>query len=487
VSLSSTLANALSGLGAASRGAEVVSANVANARTPGYGRRELGLSALSIGGQGAGVRIDGITRSVNRAILGDRRLADAAAANADARTAFLSAAEGAFGTPGSPGALGDKIATLSTALLQAASRPDSEPRLQGVLTAATDIASKLKDITTTVQQARMDADAQAGTLVKELNTTLGQVDKLNADILTERASGRDAAALMDQRQRLVDRISQIVPVREMSRDHDQIALFTTGGAILLEGNPAQIGFSPVGVITPDMTLASGALSGLTINGQPVQPNDSSVLGGGLLGAALAVRDELAPAVQAQADALARNLVERFQSPTIDPTLATGAAGLLTDGGNTFLPTQPLDEVGLAGRLTVNAAADPGQGGALWRIRDGLGAVTPGDSGQAAQILRLQDALDASRVPASGPFIGAARSTAGLVSDVLSQIASDRLAADARQAFTAARQTSLSDLEKQDGVDTDAELQSLISIEHAYSANARVLKTVDDLMQQLLGI
>ena len=60
MSLSSTLANALSGLGAASRGAEVVSANVANARTPGYGRRELGLgvgTAVSLLPLAVGVHI----------------------------------------------------------------------------------------------------------------------------------------------------------------------------------------------------------------------------------------------------------------------------------------------------------------------------------------------------------------------------------------------------------------------------------------------
>ena len=62
-----------------------------------------------------------------------------------------------------------------------------------------------------------------------------------------------------------------------------------------------------------------------------------------------------------------------------------------------------------------------------------------------------------------------------------------LSADARQSYSAARQTSLTDQQLKDGVDTDAELQNLITIEHAYSANARVIKTVDDLIQQLIGL
>lgn len=482
--LSTTLANALTGLNAAARGAEVVSSNVANARTPGFARRELNLSAQSLGGTGAGVRIDGISRAVNQSLLNDRRIADADSGNAGLAAGFLAKAEQALGEPGIDGSLDDRLSALNAALVQAASRPDSQARLQSVVTAAGALAAKLGEATDTIQQARMDADTNIKSLTDELNTGLVQIDRLNADILAERSAGRDATALMDQRQRLVDRAAQIVPLREVSRDHDQIALFTIGGAVLLEGNPATIGFAPAGVITADMTQASGALSGLTINGRAVPSTDQDVLGGGLLGAQLAIRDDLAPKVQGQLDALARDLMERLQSPAVDPTLASGQAGLVTDAG---LPFDPLTEAGLAGRLTVNALADPAQGGALWRLRDGLGAAAPGDTGDAALLLRLGDALEAGRVPASGSFIGAARSAAGLAADVLSQVASDRLSADARQSYSAARQTSLTDQQLKDGVDTDAELQNLITIEHAYSANARVIKTVDDLIQQLIGL
>ena len=43
------------------------------------------------------------------------------------------------------------------------------------------------------------------------------------------------------------------------------------------------------------------------------------------------------------------------------------------------------------------------------------------------------------------------------------------------------------LELEDGVDTDAELQRLLLIEQAYAANARMIETVDDMMQALLRI
>lgn len=482
--LSTTLINALSGLNAAARGADVVSSNVANARTPGFARRELNLSAMTLGNNGAGVKVDGVSRSLNQFLLNDRRIADADAGNAGLRADFLSATESVVGLPGTAGALSDRLSMLSSALLQAASRPDSQARLQSVATAISGVTQKLAEVTDSLQNARMDADASIDSLTKELNTNLGQIDRLNADILTERASGRDATALMDQRQRLVDRVAAIVPTREAARPNDQISLFTTGGAILLEGNPATIGFTPVGIITADMTLASGALHGLTINGKLALSTDAGALGGGLLGVQLAIRDDLAPGIQTQIDALARDLMERFQTPGLDPTVAPGQPGLFTDAGNAF---NPLTESGLAGRLHLNALADPAQGGALWRLRDGLGAAAAGNVGNATLLSALNDAFEAARVPASGAFIGAARSAAGLAADVLSQITSDRMTGESRVSFSAARQSALTDLQLKDGVDTDAELQNLITIEHSYSANARVIKVVDDLMQQLIGL
>jgi flagellar hook-associated protein 1 FlgK len=482
--LTTTLANALSGLNAATRSADVVSQNVANARTPGFARREINLSAQSLGGQGAGVTVDGVTRALDRFLLADRRLADADAGGAGVRAGFLALAERALGQPGDGGSLSALVAEFDAALVQAAARPDSQAGLQQVLRAADHLARAFNSLDATLQQARSSADDTITGLVDELNQTLTRIDALNADILAQRASGHDATALMDQRQRLVDRAAEIVPVREVQRDHDQIALFTTGGAILLEGNPALVGFAPAGVITADMTLASGALSGLTVNGQIVPSGPAGVLGGGELGAQFAIRDQLAPDIQTQVDALARNLMERFAAPGLDTTLATGLPGLFSDAGGAF---DPLAEAGLSGRLRISPLADPAQGGALWRLRDGLGATGPGNVGSAILLDALHDALTQPLTPASGSFIGAQRSFAGLAADVLSQVGGARLDQDAALTHASARRTALTELQLRDGVDADAEMQNLLLVEQAFAANARVIQTVDDLINTLIGL
>lgn len=484
MSLAGSLQNALSGLAAVSRATEVVSSNTSNAMTEGYARRELSLSSLSLGSSSAGVRVEGVNRVINQSILNERRLAEAEAAGARVKADFLQTLESTLGAPGDAGSLSTLLASFDAALIDAASRPDSEARLASVLHAATAVADKLKGLSGHIEDVRSAADTKIAAEVGVLNDTLALVKQLNTEILRQGALGHDANALKDQRQALVDKIASIVPIREVARDNDQIALFTTGGAILLDGSAAVVGFNPVGLVTADMDVDAGVLSGLTINGNDVALGDRGLLAGGSLSALFTLRDTLAPEAQTQIDALARDMISRFSTTSADPTLAPGAPGLFTDMGG--LP-DPSDEQGLAGRIRINTLADPATGGALWKLRDGLGATSPGDVGDATRLNALGAALTAPLAPASGSFIGATRSASGLASDVLSQISGARQIATAELSFTASREETLRMQQLSDGVDTDAEMQRLLQIEQAYAANARVIQAIDAMLQRILEI
>ena len=485
MSISSSLSNALSGLNAAARSAEVVSANIANALTPGYGRREVDLSARSLAGVGAGVKVDGIRRIVDEGVIADRRLADAGFSAITLRHNFLQRIENSVGLPEDPQSLNGRIAALEGSLIEAASRPDSEPRLQSVLRAAQDLTGHFAAVSDDIQSFRADADQAIATQVETLNSSLQRVAELNHEIRLQRGGGRDATALMDQRQTVVDAISEIIPVQAVDRDFDQIALISPGGSILLDGKPATFEFSQVGVIVPSMTLQSGALSGLTVNGQPVLTGgQNSPIAGGALAENFAIRDEVAVQAQTRLDAVARDLVERFQDPAVDSTLAVGDAGLFTDGTGAFAAA---DEVGLSGRLGINALVDPGQGGEVWRLRDGIGATTQGDSGQSAGLQSLISALTDDRVPVSGGFMGAARSMSGLSADFLSGIGTARQNAEGDRSYLQTKVEALEKLELESGVNSDHELQKLLLVEQAFAANARVVQTVDEMIQSLLRI
>lgn len=485
MSVTSALAGALSGLSATSRQAEILSSNVANATTPGYARRQVSLGSAVLAGQGQGVQVLGVTRDVDRQLLGERRIAQAGDADRDVRASFLAKVEQALGTPDSEGSLAARLASFDQALVTAASRPDSQAQLNTIATTAKSLAEGLASATDDIQAARATADRQIGDAVGTLNATLAQLQDLNVELRSFTGAGRDISALLDQRQQLVDQISAIVPIREIPRDLNQIAIVTTGGATLLDGSAAVIVFSTTHTITPEMTQASGGLSGITINGRAYDTAGSaSPILGGSLGALFAVRDELSVSAQGKLDAVARDLVERFASPTVDTTLTPGAAGLFTDAGAAF---DPLDEAGLAGRLSLNALADPARGGALFRLRDGLGAATEGPPGNGTLITALHAALTGAAPLSSTGFAAGTRSFATLTGDLMSETSALRLSAQSEQSFASAKLTALTDLEAQNGIDTDQEMQDLLIIEKNYAANAKVIQAVADMIDTLIRL
>ena len=485
MSIASAMTSALSGLTAASRRAEVTSTNVANALTEGYVRRVVDLSSQGLDGAGNGVRVTGVRRVADHVLINDRRLADANAANSAVISDFLVRLERTIGTTEDQGSVTQRRAALDTALIEAASRPDNEVRLSRVADAATDFVDRLALAADGVQSMRTAADARIAHGVALVNDALSGIATLNKQIGGSTGAGRDVSGLMDQRQTLVDQVATIIPLREIARDNGQISLFSIGGAILLEGSrPAVLGFQATGTITPDMTVGSG-LSGLMIDGLPANTSgEGGRIRGGTLAANFTLRDTLAVEAQTELDAMARDLVERFSTPGLDPTRAPGDAGLFTDAGAAFLPA---NETGLSRRLALNAAADPSQGGAVWRLRDGLNATSPGVTGDAALLIKWHEALTDSRTPSSGRFADGARSFAGYAADLLSVVSSDRLAAETKASFTSALASALNSLELEQGVDTDQELQDLMLIEQAYAANAKVIQSADEMLKILIGL
>jgi flagellar hook-associated protein 1 FlgK len=475
MSISGALSTALSGLTASSRMADIVSANVANVLTDGYARREVALQSQR---DANGVTVGGVTRHVDSALLGDLRLADSAFAGSETRASFAGALERAIGTPGEPDSLAGKLTALESSLIAAAARPEETTRLQTVIRDADALATSLNAISSRIETLRSGADAEIARTVKALDESLKNVATLNEHIMTAKVGGRDSATLEDQRQRVVDRIAEIVPIRQLPRENGKIALVTTGGALLFDGRAATLEFDATPLVTAQKTQDNGFLSGIRVNGQAVRTDATGPLSGGKLGALFDNRDRAGVQAQAAVDKIAGDLVQRLSEPTLDPTLTTG---LFTDLGVAY---NPAAETGLAGRIRLNAAVDPNDASNAFRIRDGLGAATPGPAGSADLLQKLSDALSAAQPIAPGLV---ARSSADHIADMTSRIAKERLSADQQVSFANSQATELRSLQLENGVDTDAEMQRLLLVEQAFSANARMIQTIDEMIQTLLRI
>lgn len=484
MSISQALSNATSGLAAVSRQASVASENIANALTPGYSRREVSLAERTLGGEGAGVKAAGIARAQAPGITAERRRADAEAARDGAKATAAGEISRLLGGPEDAGSLFGKFAAFDNAMRALANAPDSAAAQNAVIGAASSLIGGVNGLAQSYQTLRAGADRDIAARVDDVNAALTEVESLNEQIARATVAGRDSAALLDERDRLINRINDSIPVRPLTRENGRIDLMTNEGVLLLAGTARKIDFASSPIVTAGMTHAGGALSGLSVEGVDITPGAGArAPAAGALAGLFAVRDDIAPGAASELDALAEDLIDRFQTPGLDPTLAPGAPGLFTDAGAALTPPVA---VGLAGRLSLNAAADPAQGGAAWRLRDGLSAATPGPIGSDALLRDLIGVLDAPIV--SG--LGGGRALTAL--EAAGELGSS--AGAARTEFDAAHQASqgyaavLSDAElAETGVDTDAELQSLIVIEQAYAANARLIEAAGRMIERLLEI
>ncbi|WP_209426179.1 flagellar hook-associated protein FlgK [Pararhodobacter sp. SW119] len=484
MSINTAMNAAVSGLTAAARGVQVASTNVANAMTDGYAPRKLQLGTAVVGGQGVGVRVLGVERQVDPVLTGLVRQAGADRAGAEAGARFWADLEGAIGDPGDAFALAGRVAAFESALVSAANRPDMDQRLAAVTATAGAMLQEFHGLQRHVQDARLDADRAIAREVTELNNGLARLARLNADIVGLRSSGEPPLALMDERQTLITRLSEIVPLREYQSPEGRSILYTEGGQLLLDVTPSRIEFTPVNAMEPGMTRAGGALSTLTLNGRPIaNPGEGGAFGGGRIAALFEVRDTHGVAAQAALDTMAADLIARFEAPDIDPS-APGGPALFSDAGD---PLAALPAAGLAGRLTLSPLVQPDSGGHLWHLREGLGADPAGPRapvGDAAQIQRWIEALQRGDAPAPG---ASAVSFGNGVAREIAFLSQTRQGFEDRQIQTATRAADLHERVLSRGVDTDAEMQRLVLIEQAYAANARVIQVADQMLRRLMEI
>lgn len=485
MTLSTALNIAMTGLSVTSRDAGVISANIANALTEGYAPRQLNRGTQALTG---GVAALGIQRNITPALLQDLRLASAARSHAEATVSYTDRLQNLVGIPGEAGALSTAYEAFYTSLISAADRPDLDLRLQATVDQAQNLTRRFNQIGTGIQSLRQEADQLIAAEVRFLNQSLSQVADLNSAIAKERLQNRSSAGLEDQRQALLDQVAERVPIRTMPRNNGAIALITPAGKILLDGSAATLEFAPANAVAAHMTQANGLLSGMTLNGEPLDTGADGGLSGGLpggisggsLSALFTLRDTTLTTAQDQIDALALDLSERFQTG-VDSTLAPGDPGLFTDTGG-FVTASP----GLAQRLTVSTLVDPDAGGDVTRMRNGFDAVTAVAVGNNTLLINMRNRMDAALTP-DAALSSTANTAQAHAIHLMSSVAMTDQSAQAELSYRQTYASALTEAMLAEGVDSDAELQRLLLVEQNYAANARLIQTIDTLLATLLRI
>ena len=482
MSLSHAINAARSGLQVSGLRADIVATNVANAQTPGYVRRSVLLSETIVGTDTQGVRATGIGRAQNGGLTAERMSLTSDMSRASVMASTWQTISTRLGDTAEGSGLFSSMQNLESALKTAQTTPESRSSANAVLGAARSLASEFNSLSQMVTNQRAEADREIADGVDVVNKALKDIEALNQQLSKMDRTTGSAAALMDERQRVLDTISEYLPVEAVDRNYGMIDVVTKEGVFLLAGEAKQIAFTPSNAFGPGQSVEGGQLSGLSVDGTDLTPGSStwSAASSGLFGALFSLRDSDLPDFSRQLDSVAGDLIERLSADGIDPTTASGEFGLFTDSGT---PGEP----GLAGRIQVNAAVDPAQGGEVWRLRDGMGATAEGSPGNSSILSAMVGALTSARSIGENGIQGSFSSTE-LSAHLSSIVGQKRVSNEAVLSSTSAQHTMAMEAEQsQTGVDVDAQMQELMLIEQSYAANARVIEVAGQMIQRLMEL
>ncbi|WP_375176135.1 flagellar hook-associated protein FlgK [Pseudooceanicola sp.] len=466
--LSSILASR-SGLMANSLRAEIVSNNIANAQDENYSRRSVQVAS----GLGGGVQVTGIARAMDSSLdaLFRTELSFAATQNAMADvlgiyTAQLGALDSETSIPSLLSALQNDIGLMSN-------DPGDTSLQQEVLLSAKALAHSLREANSALFQVSKSAYNGINSDIQTANAAMTEIARINSDIVRAVPGSPTYATLQDRRAEQLDTLASVMQIQVSYDSENRIAVHAAGGHTLVKaGYVNELSFD----------RGTGVL---TAGGEDITPGSSGRRGAneGSLAGYIKIATEIVPQSQLELDEVARSLIEGFEDA--DASLAPGQAGLFTDAGSALGATFG---VGLAGRITVNTAADPYQGGDLTLLRDGLGAVTPGAASDNSQILSWLAFFDSevSYDPAAGQ--GSSAKIIDFTNGIFSAQQARRVAAETSlNSLTASSEIYRANRLNARGVNIDTELQDLQLIEQAYNANSQALRVASEMIDTLLNI
>ncbi|MEE9605941.1 MAG: flagellar hook-associated protein FlgK, partial [Candidatus Scalindua sp.] len=236
---STDLSIGLSGLLVSQRALQTIGHNIANANTPGYSRQVNILSARSpldtpYGVIGQGVTITEIKRMkddlVGNQILSYRSLLG----NSEMQSQVLKHVEGIFNEL-SEYSLGNTIETFFGGIQELALAPELMSSRYQVLQDGINLANTFKYLDTQLKQLKFDNGEQIEAKVTELNTITAQIADLNQRITAIVLSEGNASDLMDQRDVLLNRLSELADIRVTKNDNGTINVLL-GGTLVVHGN-----------------------------------------------------------------------------------------------------------------------------------------------------------------------------------------------------------------------------------------------------------
>jgi len=500
--LDSALFTATAGLTLVARQTSVVSRNISNAGTPDYTVKRVAVEALAEGG----VRIGETTRQLDLSLRAEARVVRGQSTYAETRERALVPLIALNGSPGTADSVSDLVTALRDDLTSLRARPSDLADQREALRAAGDLATRLNELSSAVARARQAAQDELARRVDEANRLTQQVARLDDEAQAARAGGAADPFTLDRRDASIQQLSELLGVTPVLGPRDQVMLILRGGYTLPlkpDGEPFSIASAQV---TQDAYygIPAGTLPSLMLGNIDI----TRLTRDGRLGALIELRDSSLPRMQAELDILASTLATRFDAQGLR---------LYTDGSGS--PAAPPDVtgpggysgavVGFASRIAVSSVVSSD----MRLLRDGThpapatGFVPNPPGGPSGFTTLLDNLLDYTFGAISGPsganHPSSPTTNLGPGNNLASSFKPPLRLGDHAAAMTGAQAVLASDatsrltdatasrtridllLQQREGVDVDQEMASLIQLQNAYAANARVLATVQEMWDALL--
>jgi flagellar hook-associated protein 1 FlgK len=389
------LSTGVSGLLAFQTALDTISNNISNVNTPGYSEETVNLatdpaSPTPDGWVGNGVSVTSVTREYSNFL--------------DAQTQAATSSYNQFNTlsglaDGINNMLGDSTTGLSAslqsfsqAIQSMANAPSQSATRQAVLTQAQALISQFQTYQNTFTQLGSQVNSQLQSEASTI-TSMGQsIAGLNQQIMAAQSNGtgQPPNQLLDERNNLIDQLSQDVGVNTVTQSNGSISVFIgSGQALVIGANAATLSTTPDQFDSGQLDLALQTSSGST--------DITNSLNGGTLGGLLQFRDQmLIPGENSlgQTAVALSTLVNQQNEAGLDQNgnigtalLSVGAPVVLPSDNNTGAATVTAAVSNLSGLTTSNYYLQ--YAGGNWNLIDtASGASTALTASTAAGVTTL---------------------------------------------------------------------------------------------------
>ncbi|MBW2099632.1 MAG: flagellar hook-associated protein FlgK [Deltaproteobacteria bacterium] len=431
---------------------EVTGHNIANVNTPGYSRQRVNMETNEpVSSFVTGVKATGIQRIYDQ-FLGDQINNESQNLGKwEARKGALERIEIILDESSGYG-LNQAMSEFWNTWQDLANNPSGHTERVTLLAKGETLATTFNMAYSDLIQIQNDMDAGIKGTIREINLAAEQIVDLNQKIPQAELNNQSANDYRDERDLLLKELSSMIDINSFEDDEGKVTVLVGNGKALVE-NVTSWSLSTNGSDLQDIVWNDG-------NGNPVDITDN--ISGGKLKGWLEVRDVTVPDYLNRLDTLAGSIISEVND--------IHESGFGLDGLNEydFFTGTSADDIAVDS-IVINDVNKIAAAGSL--------AGVPGDNSNAIAIANLQNGLTMS---------------GATFDDYYNSLVSDVGSSTQEAAINFDHQSAMADQldnyrESVSGVSLDEEMVNLVKFQHAYEAAAKLISTVDEMLETVISM